>query len=61
MDRNHDAAVDHVDVKDEGDTVTIAMVGDDDADLALERYTATERVGLLAELLGAEVHIVAGA
>ena len=61
MDRNHDAAVDHVNVKDEGDTVTIAMVGDDDADLALERYTATERVGLLAELLGAEVHVVAGA
>jgi len=59
MDRNHDGAVDHLNVKDEGDRVTVEMVPHDDADLSLERYTASERTGLLAELLGAEVVVTA--
>jgi exopolyphosphatase/guanosine-5'-triphosphate,3'-diphosphate pyrophosphatase len=57
MDRNHDAAVDHVNVKDEGDVVRIQPVGEPGADLSLEIYTASERQGLLAELLDADVVI----
>jgi exopolyphosphatase/guanosine-5'-triphosphate,3'-diphosphate pyrophosphatase len=58
MDRNHDAAVDDLIVKDDGDVVTVAMVPTaDDGDLSLERYTAVERTTLLAELLDAEIRI----
>jgi exopolyphosphatase/guanosine-5'-triphosphate,3'-diphosphate pyrophosphatase len=55
LDRNHDAAVERLDVKDEGDVVRVLLFGD--ADLSLEAYTGNERRGLLAELLGAEVVI----
>jgi exopolyphosphatase / guanosine-5'-triphosphate,3'-diphosphate pyrophosphatase len=57
LDRNHDGAVTRLDVRDEGDVVRIAMHGDDDVDLSLEAYTASERRGLLEELLGARVVI----
>jgi exopolyphosphatase/guanosine-5'-triphosphate,3'-diphosphate pyrophosphatase len=57
MDRNHDGAVRHVNVKDEGDVVTIEMVAANGADLSLECYTAAERIGLLAELLDADVRV----
>jgi exopolyphosphatase/guanosine-5'-triphosphate,3'-diphosphate pyrophosphatase len=60
MDRNHDGAVQHLIVKDEGEQVTIELVGAEGADLSLETYSANERVGLLAELLGAEVRVTAG-
>jgi exopolyphosphatase/guanosine-5'-triphosphate,3'-diphosphate pyrophosphatase len=57
MDRNHDGAVQHLNVKDEGDVVTIEMVAANGADLSLECYTAAERIGLLAELLDADVRV----
>ena len=55
LDRNHDGAVERLNVKDEGDVVRIELVGE--GDLPLEAYTATERRGLLAELLDADVVI----
>lgn len=59
MDRNHDAAVQRVAVVDDGDVVRVGLLGPPDADLALEVHTATERSGLLADLLGATVEITA--
>ncbi len=55
LDRNHDGAVERVNVKDEGDVVRVELVGE--GDLGLEAYTAAERRGLLAELLQAELAI----
>ena len=60
MDRNHDAAVHGIDVKDEGDTVIVHMDADQDADLSLERYTASQRTDLLETLLDATVIVTAG-
>ena len=58
MDRNHDGGVERLDVDDEGDVVRIGVVGRDDADLALETFTAEERAGLLADQLGAAIEFV---
>ena len=55
LDRNHDGAVERLNVKDEGGVVRIELVARTDADLSLETYTASERRGLLAELLDASV------
>ncbi len=59
MDRNHDGAVEHLNVKDEGDHVRIELVGEPDADLSLEVYAANARSNMLADQLGATVEIVA--
>ncbi|MFZ4434736.1 MAG: exopolyphosphatase, partial [Microthrixaceae bacterium] len=58
MDRNHDGGVERLEVDDRGDVVCIGVVGRDDADLALETFTAEERAGLLAEQLGAAIEFV---
>ena len=55
MDRNHDGAVRHVDVVDDGDRVVIRIEADPGVDLSLEKYTAMERRELLEELVGAEI------
>lgn len=58
MDRNHDGAVERLDIDDDGDHVRIELVGAPGADLSLEAYTATERSNMLADCLGATVEIV---
>jgi exopolyphosphatase/guanosine-5'-triphosphate,3'-diphosphate pyrophosphatase len=58
MDRNHDGGVERLEVDDRGDVVCIGVVGRDDADLALETFTAEERAGLLADQLGAAIEFV---
>ncbi|MBS1838248.1 MAG: Ppx/GppA family phosphatase [Actinobacteria bacterium] len=60
MDRNHDGAVDRVVVKDEGGVVRVELVGTAGADLSLESYTASERSGLLSEVLAADIEVTVG-
>jgi exopolyphosphatase/guanosine-5'-triphosphate,3'-diphosphate pyrophosphatase len=55
MDRNHDAAVDRVEVVGDG-VVALRLVPEAaDADLTLERYSADHRSSLLSQQLGCEV------
>jgi len=57
LDRNHDAAVDHVAVRDDGDVVVIELHGDPGADLTLEQYSAESRSQTLSGHLGATVRV----
>jgi len=59
MDRNHDGAVERLVVNDEGDVVRIELAGRTGVDLSLEVHAASERSGLLSDLLGATVEVVA--
>ena len=65
LDRNHDGAVDRVEVDEgaDGRTTVRAVAATHDggpSDLSLECWSANERVRLLAEVLGADVEVVAG-
>ncbi len=61
LDRNHDGAVDTVEVSID-DAVGIRLVpADPDADLTLERYSADARASLLADQLGCEVLVTQSA
>ncbi len=58
FDRNHDGAVDHVDVTTSDAGVEMDPVPDDQSsDLSLERYSADSRSGLLATCLGLPVGV----
>ena len=61
MDRNHDGAVEHVVVTDEGSQVRLELVGRPGADLSLEVYATIERSNMLADQLGATLEIIASA
>jgi exopolyphosphatase/guanosine-5'-triphosphate,3'-diphosphate pyrophosphatase len=56
FDRNHDGAVESVQVEHLGDHVLMTLHGSEDtAELGLEQYSASSRSGLLAERLGKSV------
>ena len=56
FDRNHDGAVESVQVEHLGDNVLMTLHGSEDsAELGLEQYSASSRSGLLAERLGKAV------
>jgi hypothetical protein len=56
FDRNHDGAVESVQVEHLGDHVLMTLHGSEDtAGLGLEQYSASSRSGLLAERLGKSV------
>jgi exopolyphosphatase/guanosine-5'-triphosphate,3'-diphosphate pyrophosphatase len=57
LDRTHSRVVRDVDVRDEGSVLVVVPLVDGDA--SLERYTARERLGLMADALGVEVRIAA--
>lgn len=57
IDRNHDAAVDRVEVHDDGERVVLALHGEPGADLSLERYSAASRSQTLAAHLGARIEV----
>lgn len=70
LDRNHDGAVERVDVTtgstdetgstdDGAERVRLTLRGAPDADLSLEVYAAAERSNMLADQLGATVEVVA--
>jgi exopolyphosphatase / guanosine-5'-triphosphate,3'-diphosphate pyrophosphatase len=57
-DRNHDGAVETIEVDDAGDVVRLRLVASDpDTDLTLERYSAEARGELLADRLGAKLSV----
>ena len=60
MDRNHDGAVRAVRVDADVDPVVVDLVGEPDADLSLEQYSAADRSGPLSDLLGAKLDVRAG-
>lgn len=60
LDRNHDGAVAGVEVDASSDPVVITLAGADDAELSLEGYSAQDRSGPLASLLGAAVEVRTG-
>jgi exopolyphosphatase/guanosine-5'-triphosphate,3'-diphosphate pyrophosphatase len=55
LDRNHDSDVAGLEVRDDGGVVRILATPVDGSDLEVEVATGSERAGLLAELLGADV------
>jgi exopolyphosphatase / guanosine-5'-triphosphate,3'-diphosphate pyrophosphatase len=57
LDRNHDGAVERLDVEVGGRRRGVTVEVSGGGDLAVERYTAGERSGLLAELVGGPVRI----
>ncbi len=57
LDRTHAALVRAVGARPEGKAVVLEVSGDPGADLSLEVFTATERKGLLEEVLGRPVRI----
>ena len=57
LDRNHDAAVEDLEVSDDGEVVTIRLLGAEDSDLTLEQYSAASRSQTLAAQLGAIVRV----
>ncbi|CAN5440765.1 Ppx/GppA phosphatase family protein [soil metagenome] len=61
VDRNHDAAVDRVVVRDDGDLVTIELHADPDSgpdtDLTMEQYSAASRSQTLSSHLGATIEV----
>ena len=57
LDRNHDSAVRSIRVDAEADPVVIELLGEDGADLSLEQYSAADRSGPLADLLGTKVDV----
>jgi len=58
MDRNHDGAVEALEVDDAGDVVRVRLVAADPAtDLSLERYSAEARGELLASRLDAKLSV----
>ena len=57
MDRNHDAAVGDVTVRDEGDVVVFELHGEAGVDLSLEQYSAASRSHTLAGHLGATIRV----
>jgi exopolyphosphatase/guanosine-5'-triphosphate,3'-diphosphate pyrophosphatase len=62
LDRNHDGAVDRLEVGTDatGRTIVSAVASEHDGsavDLSLECWSANERVGLLTEVLGASVEV----
>lgn len=70
LDRNHDGAVERVDVTtgftdgtgstdDGAERVRLTLLGAPDEDLSLEVYAAAERSNMLADQLGATVEVVA--
>jgi len=61
LDRGHSARVAQVRVERDGERIIVAAVGKDGSDIALEVYTAHERSGLLAEVFGVGVVVVAAA
>lgn len=61
LDRNHDSAVDVVEVEATGDGAFVKVIPiDPEADLALECYSANARSGLLASCLGVDVQVMPG-
>ena len=60
LDRNHDGAVDQVEVRVEDGRAVLRLVAvEDDGDLTLERYSADHRSSLLSQQLGCEVVVEA--
>ncbi|MHB1139175.1 MAG: Ppx/GppA phosphatase family protein [Microthrixaceae bacterium] len=59
MDRNHDAAVEDIVVRDEGDVVTIGLLAADGVDLTIEQHSAASRSQTLGAQLGATVQVEA--
>ena len=57
LDRNHDGAIRTLRVDAASDPVAIEVVGEEEADLSLEQFSATDRSGPLADLLGAKVDV----
>ncbi len=55
LDRNHDASVAGLEVRDEGEQVRVVLTAVSGAEVAVEAATATERAGLLSELLDTPV------
>ncbi len=55
LDRNHDASVAGLEVRDEGEQVRVVLTPVSGAEVAVEAATATERAGLLSELLDTPV------
>ena len=58
LDRNHAARVEAVEVRDEGDALTLVAHPAPGQDISLELYAATARRELLEAALGVEVHLV---
>jgi exopolyphosphatase/guanosine-5'-triphosphate,3'-diphosphate pyrophosphatase len=59
LDRGHAARVERVRVARDGERLVVEALGRDGVDVALEVYTAHERSGLLAEVFGLTVDVVA--
>jgi exopolyphosphatase/guanosine-5'-triphosphate,3'-diphosphate pyrophosphatase len=59
LDRGHSARVAEVRVERPDGRLVVEAIAKDGADIALEVYTAHERSGLLAEIFGVEVDVVA--
>ena len=59
LDRNHDASVAGLEVRDEGEQVRVVLTAVSGAEVAVEAATATERAGLLSELLDTPVVVEA--
>jgi exopolyphosphatase/guanosine-5'-triphosphate,3'-diphosphate pyrophosphatase len=57
LDRSHAELVQRVEVRRDADSIVIEVGGDDEADLALELWSASQRTGLLQEVLGREVRV----
>jgi hypothetical protein len=63
LDRNHEQAVERVDVTADRDGPGLVLVlhGTDGADLSLERWSAADAASVLAALLGTGVSVVEAA
>ncbi|MEJ7584125.1 MAG: Ppx/GppA phosphatase family protein, partial [Acidimicrobiales bacterium] len=60
LDRDHEARVRRLEVEVDDDRLLIQAVADAGVDIDLELYVAAERSGLLQEMIGRKVEVVAG-